>query len=64
MNKESISDVVKKNLNKRYKREARFKRIGQFSIFVRMPDGMMCLLGSGGKFAPYTGPSLQDLGKK
>ena len=37
---------------------------GQFSIFVRMPDGMMCLLGSGGNFAPYTGPSLQDLGKK
>ena len=34
MNKESISDVVKKNLNKRYKREARFKRLGQFSIFV------------------------------
>ena len=37
---------------------------GQFSIFVRIPDGMMCLLGSGGNFAPYTGPSLQDLGKK
>ena len=37
---------------------------GQFSIFARMPDGMMCLLGSGGEFTPYTGPSLQDLGKK
>ena len=34
---------------------------GQFSIFARMPDGMMCLLGSGGEFPPYTGPALKDI---
>ena len=34
---------------------------GQFSIFARMPDGMMCLLGSGGEFTPYTGPALKDI---
>ena len=28
---------------------------GQFSIFALMPDGMMCLLGSGSEFQPYTG---------
>ena len=34
---------------------------GQFSMFARMPDGMMCLLGSGGEFTPYTGPALKDI---
>lgn len=34
---------------------------GQFSMFARMPDGMMCLLGSGNSFTPYTGPALKDI---
>lgn len=28
---------------------------GQFSIFAVMPDGMMCLIGSGSEFTPYSG---------
>ena len=34
MNKSSITEIVNKNLKTRYKKEARFKRYGQFSIFV------------------------------
>ena len=34
---------------------------GHFSMFARMPDGMMCLLGSGNSFTPYTGPALKDI---
>ena len=34
MNKSSITEIVNKNLKTRYKKEARFQRYGQFSIFV------------------------------
>ena len=34
MNKSSITEIVNKNLKNRYKKEARFKRYGQFSIFA------------------------------
>ena len=28
---------------------------GQFSMFALMPDGIMCMLGSGSEFTPYSG---------
>ena len=34
MNKSSITEIVNKNLKTRYKKEARFQRYGQFSIFA------------------------------
>ena len=37
---------------------------GNWSIFARLPDDMMCLVGAGNSFTPYTGPSLDEMTKK
>ena len=34
MSNTSIAEIVNKNLKTRYKKEARFRKYGQFSIFI------------------------------